>query len=567
MRDKLLPLILALTLVLAVAQVAMADYYSDLLPIVRMDSPDFTGKTVIIHSNDVHGAITGYAYMPALREILLTHGASDVLIVDAGDFSQGDIYVSTSKGKTAIDMMNAAGYDVVTLGNHEFDFGYAQLMENLADARFTTICCNVFLDATGETILPPSTIIETKSGLKLGFVGVETPETATKVNPGLISEISFSTFGKLYDATQSAVDAIRGDCDLIIGLIHLGVDAESAGNGYRSIDLMNKVDGIDFAIDGHSHTVMTNAQYGLPIQSTGTEFAYVGVVVVDDATRQIEDHFLLAAAGLPMDQTVGATAREIIDTVDAEFNNAFAATEVFLNGEKAPGNRTEETNLGDLITDAMVWMVVKEGGIEQSEINQVVGITNGGGIRASIEAGDVTMKDINTVLPFGNTVAVIYVKGYELMEALEASTFSTPDAIGGFPQTSGIVWSLDASIPYDKGDVYTLNGKESSYFAPASIGRVSIESVNGVPFDPEATYAVVTNNFTAAGGDTYNVFNRTYETGTGFDTGIPLDQAVIKYITEALGGKITAERYGRPRGSLTIILPDATEAEAVEPAA
>lgn len=566
MSKKLLSLLLVLALVLTLGQAALADYYANLLPIVKTHSPDFTGKTVILHSNDVHGAIDGYAYMPVLREVLLGAGASDVLVVDAGDFSQGDIYVSVNKGKAAVDMMNAAGYDVVTLGNHEFDFGYDQLMENLADAKFTTICCNVYLDETGESILPPSTVIETKSGLKLGFVGVETPETATKVIPGVIVDLNFATFGKLYDTVQSAVDAIRGDCDLVIGLTHLGVDAESAFNGYRSVDLLNTVDGIDFAIDGHSHTVMSSAKYDLPVQSTGTKFAYVGVVVIDDATKQIEDHFLLATANLPKDEGVAAAAQEIMDAVDAEYNDAFATTESFLNGEKEPGNRTEETNLGDLVVDAMVWMVIKEGGVEQSEINQVVGVTNGGGIRASIEAGDVTMKDINTVLPFGNTVAVIYVKGSELLEALEASTFATPEAIGGFPQTSGIVWTLDTTVPYDKGEVYSLNGKESSYFAPASIKRVTIESVNGEPFDPETTYAVVTNNFMAEGGDTYNVFNRAYVAGTGFDTGIPMDQAVMNYITEALGGKITAEQYGQPRGSLTIILPEAT-GEAVEPAA
>ena len=195
-----------------------------------------------------------------------------------------------------------------------------------------------------------------------------------------------------------------------------------------------------------------------------------------------------------------------------------------LNGDKAPGNRTEETNLGDLITDAMVWSVVKEGGIEQVEPNAVVGITNGGGIRAPIAAGDVTKKDINTVLPFGNTVAVVYVTGAELLEALEASTFCTPDAIGGYPQTSGIEWTLDTTKAFDQGDVYTLNGKESSYYAPASIQRVTITAVNGEPFNPEATYAVVTNNFCAAGGDTYNVFARS---SASFDTGIPLDEAVM----------------------------------------
>ena len=245
-------------------------------------------------------------------------------------------------------------------------------------------------------------------------------------------------------------------------------------------------------------------------------------------------------------------AASIKANVDAEYAQVFATSDVLLNGERAPGNRTEETNLGDLITDAMVWSVVKEGGIENAEPNAIVGITNGGGIRASVQAGDITKNDIVTVLPFGNTVAVIYVTGEELLEALEASTYATPDAIGGFPQTSGILWSIDTSKEYAQGNLYMVGGKETTYYAPASINRVTIESINGERFDPTKIYAVVTNNFCAAGGDTYAVFDRAYNEGSGFDTGIPMDQALMDYITTELGGKITAEAYGAPEGRLTI---------------
>ncbi len=527
----------------------------------KMLNADYTGKTIILHTNDVHGALEGYAYIPTLRNWFEKMGAEKVMVVDDGDFTQGTIYVSTSKGAAAIDMMNAAGYNLVTLGNHEFDFGYAQLMENLAGAEFETICCNVIVDATGDSILNAVMIVnflpkDDPDGdpyLKVGFVGVETPETATKVNPGLIKEIHFTAFGDLYTTVQKAVDYIRGDVDLVIGLCHLGVDAESALNGYRSYDLLNNVTGIDFVIDGHSHDVMTQGENGEPIQSTGASFENIGVIVIDCATKQIEDNFLVSTEWLEMDEAVAAKAREIMATVDEEYNSAFAFSKVALNGAKAPGNRTEETNLGDLITDAMVWSVTKEGGIDLVEPSQIVGITNGGGIRASIEPGDVTMKDINSVLPFGNTVAVIYVTGEELLEALEASTFCAPDSLGGYPQTSGITWTLDTTKEYDKGEVYVLDGKESSYFKPASIQRVTIEAINGEAFDPAATYAVVTNNFCAAGGDTYNAFARAYSEGSGFDTGIPLDQAVIAYVTEALDGTITAEAYGAPRGSETQI--------------
>ncbi len=547
---KLLALVLSLVMVFAIAIPASADY--DYAANANIVYSSFEGKTVILHSNDVHGALAGYALMPALKAQFEAAGA-EVYMVDAGDFSQGTVYVSSSLGASAVTMMNAAGYDIVTLGNHEFDFGYQQLKQNLNSAKFSVICANVYLDETGETIYEPTKMIETASGLKLGFFGMETPETATKVNPALITEISFSTFDDLYASAQLAVDSLKEqEADLVIGICHLGVDAESAANGYRSIDLYEKVPGIDFIIDGHSHTVMTSGENGEPIQSTGTKFANIGVVVIDNETKQIEGHYLMDTRGLAEDPTVAAVAKGIMDTVDAAYNTPFATSEVFLNGERDPGNRTEETNLGDLITDAMVWKVRSTGGIEEYYDAPLVGVTNGGGIRASIEAGDVTKKDVNTVLPFGNTVAVIYTTGAELLEALEASTFSTPEAIGGFPQTSGIEWVLDTTVPFDQGEVYTLNGKEGSYYAPASIKRVTIKSINGQPFDENAIYGVVTNNFCAAGGDTYNVLNRAFSQGFGFDTGIPMDEAVMEYVTEVLGGVIGQE-YAEPSGLATQI--------------
>lgn len=562
---KLLALILALAMVLgmnaALAEAAgeanwtVAEYlaHAD----IRYDlEKDYTGKTVILHSNDVHGQIDGYAYIAGLRTCFESLGA-DVILADGGDFSQGNPYVNTSKGFSAIEMMNAAGYDVVTLGNHEFDFGYPLLKENLSKAQFTTICANVTEDETGESILPPSAVVTTKSGLKIGFVGMDTPETVTKVNPGLIKMLTFTPAEQMPEIAQKAVDGIRGESDLVFGLFHLGVEVEQMSDGSSSRELLKHVTGIDMVIDAHSHTAMTAGQDGEPIQSTGTKFAYIGVIVIDNESKGIESNYLIPTlighklyTASFIDEGVVAEAKKIMDKVDEEYGKVFATSEVLLNGEKAPGNRTEETNMGDLITDAMVWSVVKEGGIEQVEPNAIIGITNGGGIRAPIEKGDVTKKDVNTVLPFGNTVAVVYVSGAELLEVLEASTFLTPDAVGGFPQTSGIEWTIDTTKAFDQGAVYVLDGKESSYYAPASIQRVSIQAINGEPFDMNATYAIVTNDFCAVGGDTYNVFANST---TRFDTGVPMDEAVMGFITEVLGGKITEEAYGAPRGSLTII--------------
>ena len=562
---KLLALLLALMMALTAAAAfaedtdwTAADYLAHADIRTELEK-DYTGKTVILHSNDVHGQLDGYAYIAGLRTFFELRGA-EVILADIGDFSQGDVYVSYSKGESAIEMMNAAKYDVVTLGNHEFDFGYPQLMKNLEKAQFPVICATVTLDETGETILPPSLIMETKGGLKLGFVGVETPETVTKVNPRLINMLTFAAFDKLYETTQTAVDGVREGSDLVFGLCHLGMDRESKANGYRSVDLLGKVTGIDMVLDGHSHTVMTSGQNGEPIQSTGTKFAYVGVVVIDNESKGIESNFLIPTnrgselySFKFLDKATEVTGEGIMKKIDGIYNQTFATSEVLLNGDKAPGNRTMETNMGDLITDAILWSVLKEGGLEQVEPHQVVAVTNGGGIRAPIAAGDVRMRDVTTVLPFGNTVAVVYITAAELLEALEASTYCTPDPVGGYPQTSGIEWTLDTTKPFDQGDLYILDGKDTSYYAPKTINRVTITSINKEPFNPEATYAVVTNNFCAIGGDTYNVFARNTST---FDPGIPLDDAVRDYITEVLTGKITQEAYGEPRGSLTQIVAE-----------
>ena len=550
---KMLMLLLSAILLLTLALPAMATtpMIDGQIVTIKTEAPDLTGMTVILHSNDVHGALDGYAYMASLKKQYEAAGA-DVIVVDAGDFTQGNPYVSLSKGHSAIDLMNAAGYDLVTLGNHEFDFGYAQLMENLKDAKFKAICANVYLKGSTDPILDPSTIIETKSGLKVGFFGMETPETATKVNPALITEIDFSTFDQFYEVAQKAIDGLS-DADVVIGLCHLGIDAEAAVNGYRSTDLLAHVKGVDFVIDGHSHTTMTIGENGEPIQSTGTKFKAIGAIVIDNKTKTIIDNYLHPVAYLSADEEVAAMAAEIMGSVDETYGEPFATSEVLLNGDRDPGNRTEETNLGDLVTDAMVWSVARNG-LEKVEPENIVGVTNGGGIRAPINIGDVSMKDINTVLPFGNTVAVIYVTGEQLLEALEASTFCTPKAIGGYPQTSGIKWTIDTTKEYDKGDVYlTISGGESSYFAPASIKRVTIESINDKPFDPKATYAVVTNNFCAVGGDTYNVFKNAYLAGDTFDTGIPMDEAVMEYVTTVLNGVIPAATYAEPQGRTTQI--------------
>ena len=525
---------------------------------IKIFSPTaLAGKTYILHTNDTHGALLGFAQVAQVKADLEEQGAT-VILVDAGDFSQGTTYVSTNKGEAAITVMKAAGYDFITLGNHEFDFGYAQLKANIekAEGQIVALCADVF---EGEDSILPAYAVKEVNGLKIGFFGMETPETQTKVNPGLITELTFGTNenGKFLSSAQNAVAVLKeAGANIIIGLVHLGVDAES--EPYRSTDLYAQLaDDVDFLIDGHSHTVMTAGPDGEPIQSTGTKASKtalmnVGCIVIDNETKTIERNYLIPLGeDAPVDAAVAAVAQGIMDEVDAVYGAVFAQSAVELNGDKAPGNRNMETNLGDLITDSMRWGVMKDMDAETLGVPEenVVAITNGGGIRAWIHAGDVTMNDINTVLPFGNTIAVVYVTGAELLEALEASTYCTPTAVGGFPQVSGMNITINVTKTFDQGDLYP----GSTYHKPNSIRRVTINDVNGKPFDPEATYAVVTNNFCSAGGDTYYVFKNA---SSQFDTGIPLDEMLMEFIKDPtfMNGYIS-DFYAEPQGRITILKP------------
>lgn len=514
---------------------------------------ELAGEIVILHTNDVHGAISSYAKVAALKAEYEAKGA-EVLLMDAGDYIQGEPYVSVSQGETAIRLMNYVGYDVATIGNHEFDYGYENLAELAAAAEFPIIAANVMYN--GKTAFEANKVFELESGVKVGVFGLSTPETATKAHPGKIKGVTFLSGDDMNKAAQAQVDELTAaGCDYIICLGHLGIDDSS--KGYRSIDLLEAVTGIDVFIDGHSHSSLDDVKALVGedckvgdtlLTSTGTKLATVGAVVISEDGISIESVDLEKYEG--SDDVVEEAAQLVIDEVDAAYGEVFAKSEVELCGEKAPGNRTEETNNGDLIADAILWQAKKDGSLPVADEN-VIAITNGGGIRAAIAAGDITKKDVNTVLPFGNTVAYVTVKGSVLLEALEASTYCTPEAVGAFPQVAGIEFTVDTNKAYDQGEQYP----GSTYYAPASINRVTIESINGKAFDPEATYVVVTNDFLAAGGDTYYAFS----VSTSVDTGIPMDEAVMSYITEELKGVVTAEKYGEPQGRITVLEPVFTD--------
>ena len=538
MKKKLLTLLLAAAMVLSLVACG------EKKPAPGKDATA-TEPVVILHTNDVHGAIENYAKVAALADKYEAEGAY-VLVLDAGDFSQGSSYVSLSEGATAIELMNMVGYDAVALGNHEFDYGFEALKKNMESAQFPVLAANVKYN--GELAFDDAAVFTTPGGTKIGVFGLDTPETATKAHPGKIQGVTFAGGEELYAIAQEMVDMLKNEgCNYIICLGHLGIDDETAATANRSIDLLEKVTGIDVFIDGHSHSTeeeiveKTNADRKVGdtvITSTGTKIENIGVVTIKDSTITTET-VLAEEVEAPADSEITARANAIIAEIEADYGTVFAKTEITLNGEKAPGNRTEETNLGDLITDALVW-----GAGQQGETVDAA-ITNGGGIRATIEAGDITKKDINTVLPFGNTLSIIKITGAELLEVLEASTFCTPEAIGGFPQVSGIEFTLDTTKAYDQGEEYP----GTTYFAPKTINRVTISTVGGKAFDPAATYTIATNDFMASGGDTYYCFvNAT----ANYDLGLPMDEVVMDYVNTVLGGTVTAEKYGEPAGRITI---------------
>ena len=504
---------------------------------------------VVLHTNDVHGAIGSYAKVAALKAQYEAEG-TDVILVDAGDFIQGDPTVSISQGANAVELMNMVGYDLAVPGNHEFDYGYENLKTLSESAEFPILAANV--TSNGSAAFADSYVLETDSGTKVGFVGVTTPETATKAHPAKIAGLTFDAGDKMFADVQASVDKLEADgCDYIVCVGHLGIDEESTGN--RSVDLLAKVDGIDVFIDGHSHSTQedilavtdgTGKVGDTVLTSTGTELENIGVVTLSDGSASAES--VKVADLTAEDEAIAARAAEITAQVEADYGTVFAKTEVLLNGDKDPGNRTQETNLGDLITDALMWGAAREG----EAIDAAV--TNGGGIRAPIQVGDVTKKDVNTVLPFGNTLSIVKVTGAELLEVLEASTYCTPAAVGGFPQVSGIIFTVDTTKPYDQGEAYP----KTTYYAPASIQRVTIESVGGKPFDPNAVYTIATNDFMAAGGDTYYAFKTA---SANYDLGLPMDEVLMDYITDELGGVITADQYGQPDGRITILTAAAAE--------
>ena len=501
---KLLSLLLVLCLVLSLSCTAFA----------AEAAKPLDGKTVILHSNDVHGAIDLYAAMAAMKADYEAQGA-EVILADAGDYSQGTVYVSVNKGADAVTMMNATGYDVVTLGNHEFDYGYAQLVENMKAAKFKVLCADV-LGADGKTIFDANTIIE-KGGVKIGFFGLDTPEAQTKANPKLIQGLKFlaGADGKeLYDCAAAQVaDLKKQGADIVVCLAHLGVDESS--EPYTSYDLAKNVQGIDFIIDGHSHTVMANKQVtdasgkAVTLTQTGSYFKNIGKMTVG-ADGTITTELINTYEGL--DAAVAATASNWISAVDDMLGEKIAVGDSdFYVSDPATGKRrirSAETNLGDFVADGIYTYFN-----EVEKLHCDVAIMNGGGIRADVPAGDWTFKTCKQVSPFGNVACLMSVTGKQIQDALEfGARFVGPEGKenGGFLQVAGATYEIHTDIPN------TVQTDEKNVWIGSATGTPRVQNVkiydkasgSYLPLDPGATYALAGMNYTLRNlGDGFAMFD------------------------------------------------------------
>ena len=481
----------------------------------------------ILYTNDVHTYIDNkspkptYAAIAALKKSIEDTGR-DVLLVDAGDHIQGTAYGSMDDGATIIELMNEAGYDLATPGNHEFDYGMARAKAVLREADFPYVSCNWVDLRTGFNVLP-SVKFFFVGGRKIAFVGVTTPETFTKSTPAYFmndaqTQYIYDILGgedgqKLYDAVQEAIDKAEfWGADTIIGLGHLGVDPSSSP--WTSEEVIAHTHGFTAFIDGHSHTVMANKQVtdasgkAVTLTQTGSYFKNIGKMTVG-ADGTITTELIDTYEGL--DAAVAATASNWISAVDDMLGEEIAVgdTKFYIN-DPATGKRrirSGETNLGDFVADGIYTYFN-----EIEELHCDVAIMNGGGIRTDVEAGPWSFKTCKTVSPFGNVACLMSVTGQQIQDALEfGARFAGAEGKenGGFLQVAGARYTIHPMIP----NTVQTNDK-NVWTGSATTPRVSnveiYDKTTGTykPLDPNATYALAGMNYTLRNlGDGFAMFD------------------------------------------------------------
>ena len=481
----------------------------------------------ILYTNDVHTYIDNkspkptYAAIAALKKSIEDTGR-DVLLVDAGDHIQGTAYGSMDDGATIIELMNEAGYDLATPGNHEFDYGMARAKAVLQEADFPYVSCNWVDLRTGFNVLP-SVKFFFVGGRKIAFVGVTTPETFTKSTPAYFmndaqTKYIYDILGgedgqKLYDAVQKAIDKAEfWGADTIIGLGHLGVDPSSSP--WTSEEVIAHTHGFTAFIDGHSHTVMANKQVtdasgkAVTLTQTGSYFKNIGKMTVG-ADGTITTELIDTYEGL--DAAVAATASNWISAVDDMLGEEIAVgdTKFYINDPTTGKRRIRsgETNLGDFVADGIYTYFN-----EIEELHCDIAIMNGGGIRTDVEAGPWSFKTCKTVSPFGNVACLMSVTGQQIQDALEfGARFAGAEGKenGGFLQVAGARYTIHTATP----NTVQTNDK-NVWTGSAATPRVSnveiYDKTTGTykPLDPNATYALAGMNYTLRNlGDGFAMFD------------------------------------------------------------
>ena len=482
----------------------------------------------ILYTNDVHTYIDNkspkptYAAIAALKKSIEDTGR-DVLLVDAGDHIQGTAYGSMDDGATIIELMNEAGYDLATPGNHEFDYGMARAKAIIKEADFPYVSCNWVDLRTGLRVLPAVKLFPA-GGKWIAFVGITTPESFTKSTPAYFmnakqTKYIYDILGgedgqKLYDAVQEAIDKAEfWGADTIIGLGHLGVDPSSSP--WTSEEVIAHTHGFTAFIDGHSHTVMANKQVtdasgkAVTLTQTGSYFKNIGKMTVG-ADGTITTELIDTYEGL--DAAVAATASNWISAVDDMLGEEIAVgdTKFYIN-DPATGKRrirSGETNLGDFVADG-IYTYFNE--VEQLHCD--IAIMNGGGIRSDEDAGYWTFKTCKQVSPFGNVACLMSVTGKQIQDALEfAARFAGAEGKenGGFLQVAGATYEIHTDIPN------TVQTDDKNVWIGSATGTPRVQNVkiydraNGtyVPLDENKTYALAGMNYTLRNlGDGFAMFD------------------------------------------------------------
>ena len=507
-------------------------------------------KLVILHTNDMHGYMQasdtclGIGAVAQLKKDYQQQGY-DVLLMDAGDYLQGSSFANFTQGESVVEVMNAAGYDVAALGNHEFDYGSDVLEKRIAEMNFPAVAANITVDATGEPFIQQNAVFTLSDGTKVGVFGLDTPSTATTSAPKNTAGLTFAQGEELYAAAQAQIDELKGqDCSIIVCVGHLGEEASNEGN--NAANVVANTSGLTVMIDGHDHlvenqTVKDKEGNDVLIAETGYYLKNIGVLTYENG--QFTDSLVEVGTYTGSDPELEKMVAEETAEIEATMQEVVAVTDFELYGEAAPGNRTQETTMGDLASDAMYWQVTQAAGSAPDAV-----VLNGGAIRASIKAGEIKLLDIHNVFPFNNQLCTVEVTGAQLLEALEAATQSSPDPMGAFPQVYGIKYTLDTTVPYEKGELYP----GTTYYAPAAPGtRITIHEVAGKDFDPEATYTIATNEFVATGGDTYYCFAEAGAT-TMVYVGYLDYEALLNYMKTELEGTIP-EIYEEVQGRITVV--------------